>query len=226
MKVQSNSFFAETFMPHGYCLEWRPDILWLNVISDLFIAVAYFSIPVLLVLFIRKRKDIQFQGIFILFASFILLCGITHLMSIYNMWHGAYGLQGILKALTALVSIITAYVAFKNLEQAISIPSRKEFENALRIAAHETIKGKKIELEQKGNAMKRGFTLVEVLVSIFIVTVGAGGAFSLVQKTLNFTTNAALQLEASYLAQEGIEIVRNIRDTNLLKIYKSIFLIS
>ncbi|MDA1337709.1 MAG: prepilin-type N-terminal cleavage/methylation domain-containing protein [bacterium] len=70
--------------------------------------------------------------------------------------------------------------------------------------------------------MQRGFTLVEVLVSIFIITVGAGGAFSLVQQTLNFTTNAALQLEASYLAQEGMEIVRNIRDANLLKIYKSL----
>lgn len=70
--------------------------------------------------------------------------------------------------------------------------------------------------------MQRGFTVVEVLVSIFIITVGAGGAFSLVQQTLNFTTNAALQLEASYLAQEGVEIVRNIRDANILKIYKSL----
>lgn len=70
--------------------------------------------------------------------------------------------------------------------------------------------------------MQRGFTLIEVLVAIFIITVGAGGALALVQKTLSFTTNAALQLEASYLAQEGMEIVRNIRDTNFIKIYKGV----
>lgn len=193
MKVQSSSFFAETFMPHGYCLEWRPDILWLNVISDLFIAVAYFSIPVVLVLFIRKRKDIQFQGIFILFALFILLCGITHLMSIYNMWHGAYGLQGILKALTALVSIITAYVAFKNLEQAIAIPSRKEFENALRIAAHETIKGKKIELEQKNQEIFK-----------FITELLPSGLLVINEQQIIVMTNAALAKIFGYSTEELI----------------------
>ena len=145
-----DGFFQETFMPHGYCLQWRPDILWLNVISDLFIAVAYFSIPIALILFLRKRKDLKFRGIFILFALFILLCGITHLLAIYNMWHGAYGLHGILKALTALVSLLTAYVLFKNLETAISLPTRKEFENLLEEATNEKIKAKNLEIEKKG----------------------------------------------------------------------------
>jgi len=66
----------------------------------------------------------------------------------------------------------------------------------------------------------RGFTLIEVLVAGFIITMGAGASFALVQRTLGFTTNAAFQLEASYLAQEGMEIVRNIRDANFLKIHK------
>ena len=70
--------------------------------------------------------------------------------------------------------------------------------------------------------MQKGFTLIEVLVAIFIITVGAGGTIALIQKTLSFTSNAALQLEASYLAQEGMEIVRNIRDTNLIQIYKGV----
>ncbi len=70
--------------------------------------------------------------------------------------------------------------------------------------------------------MHKGFTLIEVLVAIFIITVGAGGALALIQKTLSFTSNAALQLEASYLAQEGMEIVRNIRDTNFVKIHKGV----
>jgi len=67
-----------------------------------------------------------------------------------------------------------------------------------------------------------GFTLIEVLAAAFLVTLGAGGAFALVQRTVSFTSNAVFQLEATYLAQEGIEIVRNIRDTNLLKIHKGV----
>ena len=67
-----------------------------------------------------------------------------------------------------------------------------------------------------------GFTLIEVLVAALIITIGAGGAFALVQQTTSFTTNARSQFEASYLAQEGMEIVRNIRDTNLLKIHKGL----
>lgn len=70
--------------------------------------------------------------------------------------------------------------------------------------------------------MQKGFTLVEVLVAAFIVTLGAGGAFALVQRTISFTSNAVFQLEATYLAQEGIEITRNIRDSNLLKIHKGV----
>ena len=70
--------------------------------------------------------------------------------------------------------------------------------------------------------MQKGFTLIEVLAASFIIIVGVGGALALIQQSISFTSNAALQLEASYLVQEGMEIVRNIRDTNLIKIYKGV----
>ena len=70
--------------------------------------------------------------------------------------------------------------------------------------------------------MQRAFTLIEVLAASFLVVLGAGGVFALVQQTVSFTTNAVFQLEATYLAQEGVEITRNIRDTNLLKIHKGV----
>ncbi|MDP4007156.1 MAG: prepilin-type N-terminal cleavage/methylation domain-containing protein [bacterium] len=65
-----------------------------------------------------------------------------------------------------------------------------------------------------------GFTLIEVLAAAFLMTMGAGAAFGLIQRTVAFTGNAVLQLQAAYLAQEGVEITRNIRDTNLLNMYK------
>ena len=64
--------------------------------------------------------------------------------------------------------------------------------------------------------MKKGFTLIEIVVAIFLLTVGTMGAFSLIQQTIAFTSIASAQLAATYLAQEGIETIRNIRDSNFL----------
>lgn len=60
----------------------------------------------------------------------------------------------------------------------------------------------------------RGFTLIELSVSIFLLTVGVVSAFAVLQKVLFYTSTVTDQLIASYLAQEGTELVRNIRDDN------------
>ncbi len=66
---------------------------------------------------------------------------------------------------------------------------------------------------QKNSA---GFTLIELILAIFFITVGTVGAFSLLQRTLVLASISSDQLKAAYLAQEGVEIVRNIRDSNWL----------
>ena len=62
-----------------------------------------------------------------------------------------------------------------------------------------------------------GFTLIEIVVAMFLLIVGTVGAFALIQRTIAFTAVSSSQLVASYLSQEGIEIIRNIRDTNYLE---------
>src|SRR5579863_9093682 len=99
---------AGGFMPHGYCYLWDPRLVWLNVASDASIALSYYAIPVILIHFIRKHRDLGLNGIFWMFGSFILACGTTHLMEIWNVWHGNYLLAGVVKGITALVSVITA----------------------------------------------------------------------------------------------------------------------
>jgi prepilin-type N-terminal cleavage/methylation domain-containing protein len=65
--------------------------------------------------------------------------------------------------------------------------------------------------------MKQGFTLLEVLISLTIITVGVVGVFALVQQTISLLPVSEQRLAASYLVQEGMEIVRNLRDTNIVK---------
>lgn len=73
---------------------------------------------------------------------------------------------------------------------------------------------------------KKGFTLIETIIAIFLITVGMGGALTLVSQTITFTQVTSSRLTALYLGQEGIEIVKNIRDTNFLKIHKGVWGIS
>jgi hypothetical protein len=82
------AFFAGEYAPHGYCLLWHPGLIWTHVISDALIAAAYFSIPIALVTFVRRRPDVEFGGMFWLFALFILSCGMTHVMGMWNLWNG------------------------------------------------------------------------------------------------------------------------------------------
>jgi hypothetical protein len=65
--------------------------------------------------------------------------------------------------------------------------------------------------------MNKGFTLMEAIVAIFVITTGLVGVLSLVSQTISSSTFSKDKLIAAYLAQEGIEIIRNIRDTNWLE---------
>lgn len=63
----------------------------------------------------------------------------------------------------------------------------------------------------------RGFTLIEVFLAIFIVTMAIGTSFAVIYRTVSFYPVISGRLIAAYLGQEGIELVRNIRDTNYLE---------
>ncbi|MGB7519427.1 MAG: ATP-binding protein [Spirulinaceae cyanobacterium] len=120
------------YVPHGHCYLWQTNLVSLHVISDLLIALAYYSIPLLLVYFIRQRKETPFQGILLLFSTFILACGTTHLMEVWTVWHPDYWLSGLVKAFTALVSVYTAIVLIKLIPSALSLPSWSELEQEIR----------------------------------------------------------------------------------------------
>lgn len=153
MQAFWSEFFRGDYMPHGHCYLWQPGILWTNVISDLVIAFSYFSIPFVLLYMVQKRKDQKFKGVSILFALFILSCGLTHLFAVYTIWNGSYGTHGILKAITAIVSAITATVLFLNLDKLIAIPTPAELKAAQEKAAEEEVKRMRLEVESRANSI-------------------------------------------------------------------------
>jgi prepilin-type N-terminal cleavage/methylation domain-containing protein len=68
----------------------------------------------------------------------------------------------------------------------------------------------------KNNKNNSGFTLVETLVAISIFTVSLLGLMSILSQSIISTNYAKQKMIASYLAQEGIEYIRNMRDTFVL----------
>src|SRR6266849_6443597 len=97
MSFLASLLTSPEFMPHGFCYLWDRNLIWLHLISDVVIALAYFSIPITLVYFVSKRRDLPFHWMFLMFGLFILGCGTTHGMEIWTIWHGTYRLAGIIK---------------------------------------------------------------------------------------------------------------------------------
>src|SRR5271170_5922912 len=106
---------------------WNPGLVWLHVISDSLIALSYFTIPFTLLWFVRKRRDLPFSWMFVLFGAFIVACGATHVMAVWNLWHAQYWLAGGLKAVT---SMATAILLARLVPRALELPDIGEWAQA------------------------------------------------------------------------------------------------
>mgnify|MGYP001590493320 CR=1 FL=1 len=73
-----------------------------------------------------------------------------------------------------------------------------------------------IKFNKLNKSFTTGFTLVEVLVAISIFTVSLIGMMSVLAGSIANTSYAKQKMIATYLAQEGIEYVRNMRDNAVL----------
>jgi PAS domain S-box-containing protein len=135
------------FIPHGHCYLWKTGLVWLHVTSDALIALAYFSIPITLFYFVRKRQDLPFNWIFLLFAGFIVACGTTHIMGIWTLWHPTYWVSGFVKAITALVSLLTAVQLIPLIPQALALPSPTQLQQANQELQAQIAERKRVEEE-------------------------------------------------------------------------------
>src|SRR5215472_16886796 len=129
--AQFFDYFSSTDLaPHGLCLLWRPELIWLHVASDTIIALSYFSIPIVLSVFVSKRPDFGFGWVLWAFAIFITACGSTHVFGIWTLWFPDYAAEGAVKAITALASVATAIGLWPLLPKVLALPSPEQFKVA------------------------------------------------------------------------------------------------
>ncbi len=119
-------FGTRYFMPHGHCYLWTPEVLWLNVLPDILIAMACFTIPFVLFRLARRRRDLPFNSLFICFAIFSVSCGLTYVMEVWNVWHAEYWIEGLMKLVAATASVMTAIMLWRAWPRIMQLPSQKQ----------------------------------------------------------------------------------------------------
>ena len=119
---------GKSYIPHGHCYLWQKPLVALHLTSDLLIAIAYFSIPTMLIYFVRKRQDTPFTTVFLMFGAFISACGLGHLLDIWTLWFPHYWLSGVERAFTAFISCLTALKLVEWMPQFLGLRSPKELE--------------------------------------------------------------------------------------------------
>lgn len=173
---------SEAFIPHGHCYLWKPGLVWLHGMSDFLIAIAYYSIPITLIYFVRKRVDFPFIGIVWLFGAFIIACGTSHFMEIWTLWHPTYWLSGSIKAITALVSMYTAVALVPLVPKALDLPSTAQLEKANLELEHEINERKLVEeaLRESEECFRNAFDYA----AIGMALVEINGRFAQVNRSL------------------------------------------
>ena len=119
-----------SYVPHGHCYLWKPGLVGLHFSSDILIALAYYSIPITLVYFIKQRQDLPYPEVFWLFSAFIVACGTTHSLAVWTIWHSDYWLSGTVKAITAIISLYTATALIPIVPKALALPSSAQLKAA------------------------------------------------------------------------------------------------
>lgn len=128
--------------PHGFCLLWQPWLIWIQATSNLLIGCSYLAISTIIIHVLKSRKDFAFRLIFVMFAVFVLLCGMGHWLDTLTLWVPAYRLQTAVNAATAIASLATMSALYFLLPTIMSFPSPAQV-----AAAHDALRRSNDDLE-------------------------------------------------------------------------------
>lgn len=179
---------APSLVPSGLCTLVEPDIVWLHLISDVGIGLAYLSIPAAILVFALRRRDLAYPSVLLLFAAFIICCGATHLMHAWTMFHPDYLREGLVKAVTAAVSIVTAIALWPLLPKLLALPSAAAL-------AREVEERRTAEARARGSEARMAAFIDHLAEALFVVRVLPDGRF--VMETVNPAFESLLAVPAA-----------------------------
>ena len=119
--MNPGSSLAPSFMPHGHCWLWQPEMIAVQVTSNGLIAAAYLAISLTLLRLVRRVPGLPFPQVYVAFGAFIVTCGVTHLLDVWTVWQPVYWLDAAVRALTAIASVGTAIMIVPLVPAAVTL---------------------------------------------------------------------------------------------------------
>jgi signal transduction histidine kinase/CheY-like chemotaxis protein len=145
-----------TFIPHGACLLWKPELIWLNAVSDALVACAFFVMAFVLGFFVwRRRRHVMFGGVFWILAVFAAACAVTRLLSIVEIWVPVYTIEAIAKGLLAPIALAITAALLLMLPRLLVLPTRIQLAEAYSALEEE------VRQRRKAEAMVKRFQEIE-----------------------------------------------------------------
>ena len=122
--------FEHDFVSLGQVYQWRSDIVWLHVASNLLIAGTCFAIPLGMSYMFRKRASKSLRRVGRLFAAYWLLVGTTYVLSAVAVWIPIYVFNDAVKAVLALVAIFAVPMMLRLISLSLTLRSPAELAHA------------------------------------------------------------------------------------------------
>ena len=144
-------------------------LYWLVLGSDLSIAAAYFAIPITMAIVLRDRKDdIPYPWLWLLFVSFIVACGLTHVAHVWSALAGSTYLEihaGI-GTLCAVVSVGTAVAFAFIIPQIKQLPSPKQQQIKLEMLVTERTSEKDRLIREINHRIRNQLQIIRSMISV------------------------------------------------------------
>jgi PAS domain S-box-containing protein len=139
--------FEPGLLPHGNCYAWQTQLFWLNAVADSMIALAHYTIALTILYFARKRHDLDFRWMVLMFGAFVFACGMTHTLEVWTIWKPACLMEGFVNLGAGLLSITTAVLLVALVPRALVLPSPSQLELANRELARQIEERKRAEAQ-------------------------------------------------------------------------------
>lgn len=124
---------------------WSDELVWFHNVADLLIWLAFLAIPLVLIFFVRQRRDVPFHWVFWMFSAFIIAGGFTHFMNVVTTYYPLSLLAGTMKVVTAVIAWATVVALIPVVPKALAFRSPAELEQVNSALKKEIAERSKVE---------------------------------------------------------------------------------